>query len=248
LGDGPARIECGWAGPACPGEPDALSPWLAAAEIERARGFGSAARHREHLLGRALARRLLHEHFGLDPRSVTLGADAHGRLGITSGGSGLWLGVSHSRGVVAAAATEAGPVGLDVERIREVPRAERIADRWFREGERRQLHTLEGAARARRFLELWTLKEAQLKATGQGLAGALGAFGFEVEADGRALPVAGGREEPRRWSFRSFGLGPDAVGAAALRAGGREIALSAAELHFPAGAPGCGPVEAPSAD
>jgi len=241
MGDGAVRIPCGWAGPSASGEPGHLADWVDASERRRAAGFGSAARQREFLLGRALVRRVLHEGFGLEPRGLTLDADDRGRLRITApAGSGLSVCVSHSRGVVAAAATDAGSLGFDLERVRSVTRAASIARRFFTEPERRQLARLEGVALERHFLALWTLKECHLKATGEGLAGGLRGFGFEVDADGRARALAAGGEDTSGWSFRSVALGPDCVGALGLRAGGLDLELAATELRFAPSDPGEG--------
>jgi 4'-phosphopantetheinyl transferase len=67
--------------------------------------------------------------------------------------------VSHSSDWYAIAITRIGPVGVDIERIREVPEAAHIARRW-----------LHGADPAQ-FFEHWTRREAHLKATGKGLYG-----------------------------------------------------------------------------
>src|SRR5919107_90219 len=67
--------------------------------------------------------------------------------------------VSHSGDLYVVAITRAGPVGVDIERIREVAEAEHIARRW-----------LHGADPAH-FFEHWTRREAHLKAIGTGLSG-----------------------------------------------------------------------------
>jgi 4'-phosphopantetheinyl transferase len=67
--------------------------------------------------------------------------------------------VSHSGDLAVVAITRAGAVGVDLERIREVPEAEHIARRW-----------LHGADTAN-FFEHWTRREAHLKALGLGLSG-----------------------------------------------------------------------------
>jgi hypothetical protein len=67
--------------------------------------------------------------------------------------------VSNSGALYVVAITRAGPVGVDVERVREVPEAEHIARRW--------LH----GADTDRFFEHWTRREAHLKAIGIGLSG-----------------------------------------------------------------------------
>lgn len=73
--------------------------------------------------------------------------------------SGNWL---------ACAVCETAGVGVDLERIRPILQADRIARRWA--GETVKLSATE-PARSRMFLAEWTAREAVLKATGEGLAG-----------------------------------------------------------------------------
>jgi 4'-phosphopantetheinyl transferase len=67
--------------------------------------------------------------------------------------------VSNSGELYVVAITRAGPVGVDIERIREVPEAEHIARRWLHNADPGQ------------FFEHWTRREAHLKAIGMGLSG-----------------------------------------------------------------------------
>jgi hypothetical protein len=67
--------------------------------------------------------------------------------------------VSNSGDLYVVAITRAGPVGVDIERIREVPEAAHIARRWLHDADPAQ------------FFEHWTRREAHLKAIGTGLSG-----------------------------------------------------------------------------
>ena len=57
-----------------------------------------------------------------------------------------------------------------------------VAERYFSAAEAAQLRALTSDAQPRRFLQLWTLKEAYLKAIGTGLAGGLGRMSFMFES------------------------------------------------------------------
>lgn len=85
----------------------------------------------------------------------------HGRPELP--GLGLTASVSHSGDLVAVALTDTGWVGIDVERLREVPRS--LAARVLSDHEQ-GLVTDEPA-----FFAIWTIKEALVKASGRGLAG-----------------------------------------------------------------------------
>jgi 4'-phosphopantetheinyl transferase len=67
--------------------------------------------------------------------------------------------ITYSGDLALIAITRAGPVGIDIERVREVPEAAQISKRW-----------LHGADPAN-FFDHWTRREAHLKALGVGLSG-----------------------------------------------------------------------------
>lgn len=83
---------------------------------------------------------------------------------------------THTKGLVALAVGDCGPIGLDAEapRGRDISRLARAADRWFTPAENRRV---QAAMRNRPhkaeevFLRVWTAKEALVKRTGAGLAG-----------------------------------------------------------------------------
>ncbi|TCM41945.1 phosphopantetheine--protein transferase-like protein [Kribbella sp. VKM Ac-2568] len=81
---------------------------------------------------------------------------------------GLWVSVSHGHDLVAAAASAAGPVGVDVENRRSFEVAG-LAKRWFDPAELAWMAAQPDEVEA--FLRLWTAKEAVGKALGRGLRG-----------------------------------------------------------------------------
>jgi len=86
----------------------------------------------------------------------------------------LRFSLAHSRGLALAAVAEHADVGADLERM-DAPLAEPpSAERYFAPAERARLDRLTGPARLRFFFELWTAKEAYLKATGAGITAGLG--------------------------------------------------------------------------
>ncbi|MFG1815595.1 4'-phosphopantetheinyl transferase superfamily protein [Kribbella sp. NPDC049174] len=112
---------------------------------------------------RSTAKDLLLELAGsLLGRSMDLRREPSGRPYV----DGLAVSISHSRTLVAVAASAAGPVGVDVEDVyqREVAG---LARRWFDPSE---LEWMAGEAdELTAFLQLWTAKEAVGKALGLGL-------------------------------------------------------------------------------
>ncbi|MFZ5654768.1 MAG: 4'-phosphopantetheinyl transferase family protein [Pseudomonadota bacterium] len=85
--------------------------------------------------------------------------------------SRLAISLSHSGTRVACAIGRTAALGVDLEAIRPRPRLAAFARRFCSAAELERLEALAGARRRAAFHEIWTLREAWLKATGVGLAG-----------------------------------------------------------------------------
>jgi 4'-phosphopantetheinyl transferase len=130
--------------------------------------------------------------------------------------------LSHTRGMVACAVTQDAAVGVDVECIdREVDTVE-IASRFFAPAEAAHLRTLDEETRRGRFFELWTLKEALVKALGTGMAAALNQLAFTVSPTGIGLD-APAEIDADAWAFGLIAPGPRYRLAAAVRRSGPAV-------------------------
>jgi 4'-phosphopantetheinyl transferase len=117
-------------------------------------------------------------------------------------------------------------VGVDVERIRTLSDAEGVAGRFFSERESNGLKALSANQRPAAFFNLWTRKEAWLKATGDGIGGGLNQVEVTFEADepARLISLFGNAESARDWSLIALNPAPEFVGALAVPA--REVRVS----------------------
>jgi 4'-phosphopantetheinyl transferase len=178
-------------------------------ERRRARALRRPADRRRHVAARALVRTVLSRYRSSAPQDWRFIADAHGRpqLSPEHQWPELQFNIAHTAGVVVLAVTAGAAVGVDVETSRR--RTDTVAlERYFAPAERAALEALPAAARRRRFFELWTLKEAYLKARGLGLRLSLAGFAFEYCAPAGvqiqftdACP-----DTPQRWAFAQFEL------------------------------------------
>ena len=116
--------------------------------------------------------------------------------------------LSHTRGFVASAISLAR-VGIDVERVRQNIDYEDIAQNNFSHQEIQALQKLPAVARSTRVLELWTLKEAFLKATGRGLSARLDSVWFEVLPAGAIRFHPPGDVDTGSWKFALFTPHPE---------------------------------------
>lgn len=150
-----------------------------------------------HGAGRALLRFLAGSQAGVPPDSLVLAA-AEGGKPYLVGHPDLQVNLSHSGTLVAVALTRSGPVGVDVERISPERATLEIARRFFAPAEEEALIALPPERRIDAFFEIWTRKEAFIKATGEGVARGLDTFAVSV-GEPAALRVVDGRDPRGRW-------------------------------------------------
>lgn len=141
----------------------------------------------DFLVRRAALRALVAKTAGVAPELVAIGRDARGAP-VLRAPSGLHVSIS-ARGAWAAVAVSDRPVGVDLEII-----GPALEPAWnvLAKSERGALAALSAQDRHRAFLELWTAKEAYLKARGIGLArepseiaATFGAATFTIRDGGR---------------------------------------------------------------
>jgi 4'-phosphopantetheinyl transferase len=115
-------------------------------------------------------------------------------------------------------------VGVDVEASnRRVDFS--IADRFFAPEEARVVKSMAPDERSRIFFRFWTLKEAFIKATGEGLSRPLDSFSFTLEPvritfhpEREQTPH---RDDPSEWHFAECSPASDRMLALAVRLTGR---------------------------
>lgn len=193
---------------------------LAPDEVERARRLAFEADRRRFVGSRIALRRILAGCLGVAPRKIELRAAPFGKphLDPELHGSALRFNVSHSGDLALVAVGREVEVGVDVELRRPTPDLEGLAGRHFSPGERAAIAALPPARRLEAFFDYWTLKEAYLKACGDGLNRRLDAFDVALDHDlpPRLLEVRDRPGDEQRWTLAR--LRPAAGYAAALAA------------------------------
>lgn len=174
--------------------------------------------------GRSVLERLLCRYAGLAaPPPIARGA--HGKPFAPSL-PGLDFNLSHSGGDVLLAFALAQPLGIDLEHADRRLRVDNLAERFFAAEEAAALAHLPDGSRRGAFLQLWTAKEAVLKALGEGIGFGLDRLAFALSPNGRAgalariAPEAG---EVAQWRVRRLDPAPGLFGALAWRGPERRV-------------------------
>jgi 4'-phosphopantetheinyl transferase len=116
----------------------------------------------------------------------------------------LHFSLSHSDRCCLVAVRVGSPVGVDVERLRALPEAARLARRWLTRGENDVLTRLQGAALQTAFFTLWTHREAVIKALGANLEIGFRGLACALDPDGsvRLVSWQGNEAITRQWRVR----------------------------------------------
>ncbi len=201
-------------------------------ECARHARFGDEGAAGEFLCGRALLRAVLSTWAPVDRREWRFSLNAHGRPGIAAPSSPLHFNLSHTRGMVVLALGPDPSVGVDVERLDRSVRPMEVADRFFSPLEVEGLRALPTERHRDRFLALWTLKEAYIKARGMGLALPLRDFSFSPdEAPPRVRFEPSLHDDEDRWRFERVDLDSGHRVAVAARVPRLTVQLSRVDLE-----------------
>jgi len=178
-----------------------LESLLPPEERARAARFKVEAPRRAFVVARTALRGILARWSGLPPNRVPIVIDPQGRPELGPDlGSSLSFNLSHAGEVALVAVRAGGAVGVDVEVVDSSRPLEALAERYFSRREREAMARLPVEERVAAFFQVWTRKEAFLKAVGTGLAGGLDAFDVSLgpKAEPEVLEVRGeGRS--RKW-------------------------------------------------
>lgn len=167
----------------------------AAADVAAVAGPGAGSRA---VLSRGLVRWILTKYTGVAPADLLFDREPRGKPRIvpsTLPTPPLEFNVTHTRGLLGVAVAAPGtPVGVDAELAARTPRrgALAVARRHFSPADVAALEAVPaGPARDAEFVALWTLKEAYVKATGDGIArGGLASAPLRLRDDDTAAAAA----------------------------------------------------------
>jgi 4'-phosphopantetheinyl transferase len=188
---------------------------LSQAERARAERFGTPLLRARYVAGRATLRLLLGRCLGIDAADVPITRGRRGRPYVERDGAPDFN-VSHTRDAAIIALSTRGPVGVDLERGDRSVDAARLARKFATARERAVMAALGDDDVRRRFLRLWTCKEAMSKATGDGLAAPMGKLDVDVDASALRLVDGPAPYVPADWSLVALDVPATHMATAAL--------------------------------
>jgi 4'-phosphopantetheinyl transferase len=157
---------------------------LSAEEKERAKTFRFEQHRKAYITSRGLLRSILASYQRLCPETISFEYGSKGKPYLKRGyAPSLYFNLAHADEFGLYGFCQNSEIGVDLERVREIPDAEVIAKRLFTHREHIELLSLPSEVRTKAFLYCWTRKEAFIKATGEGLSLPLNTFEVSLHSE-----------------------------------------------------------------
>lgn len=165
--------------------PELLSKYhklLNSEEKKQQERFHFARNRHQYLVTRALVRTVVLSQYlpEIRPHELIFKKNRYGKPYVTNTPLAfpLEFSISHSEKLIILAVTNGIKVGADVEYLLRDSKVASIADRFFSPREVNELNSLQHDQQHDRFFDLWTLKEAYIKARSMGLSIPLDKFSY----------------------------------------------------------------------
>ena len=209
--------------------PDAhLMAELSAAERERAARFATDPLRNRWLHGHVAMRTILARELAIPARDIAYLTGEHGKPQLAwHGPPPVDFSFSDVESIALLAVSRGGPVGVDVETVRENVAITPISESRFAIAERDAVRDAPESERAARFYRIWTRKEAALKAIGVGLSQGLARFSVPVAATEQTAVPLTIPEDRHAWVLDDLALGAPFVGSLVRREGSATPVLRA---------------------
>ena len=156
--------------------------WLSPAETTRMQSFATKTLQQQYAITHIMKRKYLAGALNMKPEELEFAVNQYGKPHMVNAPEPVQFNLSHSHDMAVLVLSSA-PVGVDVEYIKRKVEVGSIAKRFFAAAECAWLEQQVDQRLA--FIQLWTRKEAVVKALGKGIG--YGLAEFSVIADGRPV-------------------------------------------------------------
>jgi 4'-phosphopantetheinyl transferase len=176
---------------------------MSADELKRNQRYRFDRDRRRDCLTRALARTVLSEYGEALPTHWQFVKGEHGKPELLNPEFPIRFNLSHTSRYVVCAVARQQDIGIDVEHTERKNDVLAIADHYFSKSEVGALRQFDQSTQSDRFFDYWTLKEAYMKARGEGISLGLGNFSFDL-SDRNEIAISFSdklNDMPELWRF-----------------------------------------------
>jgi len=197
-----------------------LKQKLSIDERIKAEHFHFERERRRFIVGRGILRRILGFYLSIKPVDLQFSYGKNGKPGLANsfGNRRIDFNMTRSEGLALYGFALDRQIGVDVERMRDIPEMNRIVEIFFSERENDIFRSLPENRKKEAFFRCWTRKEAFIKATGNGLSQSLDRFDVSMDPDepARLLGIEGSSKATTRWSIQDLKPAPGFAAAFAV--------------------------------
>lgn len=200
-------------------------------ERDRAEKLRFNEDRRRFILARGNLRLLLSRYLNKKPRQLWIRYGRYGKpyLSEESNQKKISFNLSHSKDTVLYAFSYDRKIGIDIEFLRPVSKADKIVERFFSEEERAYYSMNGSESKREKFFKLWCSREAYSKALGSGLHLPRGDISISLVSGQSIKKVQGGTSGPE---IRLYELSADKGYSAYLAASGSEPEIILRDINF----------------
>jgi 4'-phosphopantetheinyl transferase len=191
-------------------------------EHERASRL-QTAEHDRYVLTHVTLRQILSHYLDQEPASIQFARSADNKPILAN--SEITFNLSYSRNLAMLAIGLKRAIGVDTELIRPTLLIDPIMDRFFTSDETAFINTLPEPTRHEIFYDIWTIKEAFLKATGHGRPGTTGAVAVAMSETPLRLHSASSGETITGWQVTRLAVEQTYSAALVVQGGNAEVKL-----------------------
>lgn len=194
-------------------------------ETERVPFFKFKNVQKNYILSQGMLRILLSRYQSCDVSEIRVGRHKKGKP-FCLNNPNLRFNMSNSGNKVVYAFSLDGELGIDIEHIRKVDDIDDLIMKNFSLTEQAYINKIPGE-RVKRFFKFWTIKEAYLKAIGEGMRLPPDHLEFSVEKNQYKLQAVKGVFELEDWIFKNFTLEDNHIGTLTIKTKNADIIFRA---------------------
>lgn len=182
----------------------------------QAQAFNHPERQKHYVATRACLRLILAEALNESPQKLEIRRTEYGKPYLVDFPD-LAFNLSHSGNKLVIAIAKNYALGVDIETYKPRKNLSALVEKCFAETEQRYWQQLPDALKVSSFYQLWTRKEAFVKATGRGIALGLNQCVLKPENHNEFLAVPTAYGAASAWRIHDIAVGDTMCGAVVLK-------------------------------
>ncbi len=171
-------------------------------ERQRSLSFKFEEATKQYVVNQGMIRLLLGRYLGMEISEVSVGRREKGKP-FSLDDESLFFNTSNSGGLAVFAFSRDGEIGVDIEKVRPLDDLDEMIDVNFLPAERKFIRQFDDQKLVR-FFRFWTIKEAYLKAIGEGMRLTPDSISFAIEKDGVKFLSERGVFDFTDWTIKEF--------------------------------------------